>query len=113
MIIYPAEDLNINASNALLKTLEEPPSDVIIILLAEQIDDLLDTVISRCHFVDLRPLSTSEVTTYVDSFGSDLSTHFSTTDVKEICRLARGRIGWASRVMDDPEILNNRRVLLV
>jgi DNA polymerase-3 subunit delta' len=111
-IITALEKMRSEQANILLKTLEEPPPDVIIILLAEQIDNLLDTIISRCQFVDLRPLSTSEVTTYVDSYGSDLSTHFSTTDVKEICRLARGRIGWASRVMDDPEILNNRRVLL-
>jgi len=111
-IIAALEKMRSEQANILLKTLEEPPGDVIIILLTEQIDDLLDTVISRCQVFTLRPLTTSEVTKYVDSYGSDLETNFSTADIKEICRLARGRIGWASRVIDDPQILNNRRVLL-
>ena len=111
-IIASLERMRSEQANILLKTLEEPPSDVIIILLSEQIDDLLDTVISRCQLFDLRPLSTSDVTRYVVTYGKDMETSLSEVDVKEICRLARGRVGWVRRVIDDPEILNKRNVIL-
>ncbi|MCX6012988.1 MAG: AAA family ATPase, partial [Chloroflexi bacterium] len=53
-IINEAEKLSTEASNCLLKTLEEPPADVIIILLAVKPDSLLPTILSRCQRVDLR-----------------------------------------------------------
>ncbi|MDU0809944.1 MAG: DNA polymerase III subunit delta' [Burkholderia sp.] len=49
VVIYPAETMNIIASNAMLKTLEEPQKDVIFILVSTRIDQLLPTIISRCQ----------------------------------------------------------------
>jgi DNA polymerase-3 subunit delta' len=51
------EEAHISAANALLKTLEEPASQVILILTAESVDALLPTVVSRCEVLRLRPLS--------------------------------------------------------
>ncbi|MBA3537122.1 MAG: hypothetical protein H0T84_11015 [Tatlockia sp.] len=48
-ILYPAEKMNVAAANALLKLLEEPPSGVFFILIAEQISSLPATIISRCQ----------------------------------------------------------------
>ena len=48
-MLYPAEALNVAASNALLKTLEEPPSGVVFLLVSARIDRLLPTIISRCR----------------------------------------------------------------
>ncbi len=49
VVLYPAEALNVAAANALLKTLEEPPSSVVFLLVSARIDRLLPTIISRCR----------------------------------------------------------------
>jgi len=48
-LIDPADLMNISANNALLKTLEEPPEDTVLLLVASRIDRLAPTVISRCQ----------------------------------------------------------------
>ena len=48
VLIYPAESMNTNAANALLKTLEEPPERVLIILVSHKAQQLLPTIVSRC-----------------------------------------------------------------
>ena len=53
LLIHPAETLNANAANALLKTLEEPPPRTLILLVTEQIGRLLATIKSRCQRVML------------------------------------------------------------
>lgn len=52
-IIYDAERMNAEAQNALLKTLEEPPKDSLIILASGNPKTLLPTTISRCHLITL------------------------------------------------------------
>lgn len=51
VIIYPAHTMNMNAANALLKTLEEPSSGAIIILVADEVARLAATILSRCQKV--------------------------------------------------------------
>lgn len=51
VIIQPADAMNISASNALLKTLEEPPKDALIVLVCDQSDRLPATILSRCQRV--------------------------------------------------------------
>jgi DNA polymerase-3 subunit delta' len=53
VLIHPAESLNIASANALLKMLEEPASGVIFILVAQQLQRLLPTIISRCQKVSM------------------------------------------------------------
>ncbi|CAH1387115.1 DNA polymerase III subunit delta' [Candidatus Nitrotoga sp. M5] len=48
VLIYPAETMNTNAANALLKTLEEPPERMLIILVSHKPQQLLPTIVSRC-----------------------------------------------------------------
>lgn len=50
-IIYQAETMTLEAANALLKTLEEPPKDSVIILQVESLDRILPTIASRCQFI--------------------------------------------------------------
>lgn len=59
-IIEQAETMNPNSQNSLLKVLEEPPSDVIFILIATSANQLLDTVVSRCMTISLSPVTTQE-----------------------------------------------------
>jgi DNA polymerase III delta' subunit len=51
VIIDPAEDLNLNSSNALLKTLEEPPGSTVFILISHNERSLLPTIVSRCQVI--------------------------------------------------------------
>ena len=49
VVLYPAEALNTPASNALLKTLEEPPPGTVFLLASNSLDRLLPTILSRCR----------------------------------------------------------------
>ncbi|HEU4374819.1 MAG TPA: DNA polymerase III subunit delta', partial [Telluria sp.] len=49
VVLYPAEALNLPASNALLKTLEEPPPGTVFLLASNGLDRLLPTILSRCR----------------------------------------------------------------
>lgn len=60
-IIPDAQRMNQQAMNALLKTLEEPPQYVVIMLLCTSASMLLDTIVSRCVTLNLRPLKDSQV----------------------------------------------------
>jgi DNA polymerase-3 subunit delta' len=59
--VIDAQSLNEEASNALLKILEEPGADMLFILIAADANTLLDTIVSRCQVVRFRPLSRLDV----------------------------------------------------
>ncbi len=61
VIINQAEKMNPSAANCLLKTLEEPPEDTVIILLAQAVSDMLPTVLSRCQRIHFTPLSDEDM----------------------------------------------------
>lgn len=50
-IIYDADSMTEQASNCLLKTIEEPPKDVIIILIGSNLSSILPTIVSRCQII--------------------------------------------------------------
>ena len=56
-VIREADRLNPAAADVLLKVLEEPPADAVLMLLSARPDELPETVLSRCHVVSFRPLS--------------------------------------------------------
>ena len=53
VLLHPAESLNLASANALLKVLEEPPPGVMFILVANQAQKILPTIMSRCQKVDM------------------------------------------------------------
>ena len=59
VILDEADALNVEAQNALLKTLEEPPAGTLLVLVASRPEALLDTVRSRCQEHRLRPLDSA------------------------------------------------------
>ncbi len=61
VIVDSADELNVNASNALLKVLEEPPKRVLFLLVVAQPQRLLRTIRSRCRTLDLSPLGTEDL----------------------------------------------------
>ncbi len=62
VIINEAHSMNPEAGNALLKMLEEPPADTVLILMAPQTADLLPTIVSRCQHIRFRPLTDATLT---------------------------------------------------
>jgi DNA polymerase-3 subunit delta' len=56
VVVDPADAMNVQAQNALLKTLEEPPADTVLVLVASSPDLLLPTIRSRCARVSFAPL---------------------------------------------------------
>ena len=93
----------IGASNAFLKTLEEPPQNVVLILTANDADTLLPTISSRCRTLNLRPLP-------VDLIEQSLSTRWQVDGETAhlLAHLADGRLGWAVRAVQDEAILRTR-----
>lgn len=64
-IVPEAETMTVEAQNALLKTIEEPPEYGVVILLTSNISELLPTIQSRCLTMEFRPLSTLAVEEYL------------------------------------------------
>jgi DNA polymerase-3 subunit delta' len=64
-IIDAADDLNINAANAVLKTLEEPPASGVLLLVSHSPGRLLATIRSRCRRLAFAPLAEAEVAAFV------------------------------------------------
>ncbi|MET0962338.1 MAG: DNA polymerase III subunit delta' [Noviherbaspirillum sp.] len=69
LLLHPAEALNTVASNALLKTLEEPPPDTVFILVSNNIDRLLPTILSRCRKVPLALPEAADALAWLKSQG--------------------------------------------
>lgn len=66
LILYRCDKLTVQAQNALLKTIEEPPKGVYLILLSDSLEMILDTIQSRCQVYKLTPLSKEEISNYID-----------------------------------------------
>ena len=91
------------AQDALLKTLEEPASDAILILTANSADNLLPTIVSRCQPLHLRPLPVEQVREALEW------QHGALQDVaKTLARISAGRIGWAITAQQDESLIEQR-----
>jgi len=70
-VIMHAERMRPESANALLKTLEEPPPQSLMILVTSQVEALLPTIISRCHFLKLPPLLPEDIEHALVNNGTD------------------------------------------
>ena len=68
-IIPEAELMNPQAQNALLKTIEEPPEYAIIMLLTNNLDKMLPTILSRCITLNLKPVGELDMMEYLSRMG--------------------------------------------
>jgi len=102
-ILRRFHEANPAAANALLKTLEEPSPDVVLILTADSVDRLLPTIVSRCQLLSLRPLPVHTVRETLEQSWSappDLA--------QTLAQLSGGRIGWAIRAVENRAELEQR-----
>lgn len=91
------------AENALLKTLEEPPDRVVLLLTVDALESLLPTIVSRCEVVRLRPASLQETQVYLESVKN-----LPVEKAHLIAHLSGGRIGAALQMVEDPELIAQR-----
>jgi DNA polymerase-3 subunit delta' len=107
LIIEPAEAMNEATANALLKTLEEPPDHVVLILITDREEMLLPTIRSRARRIGFagQPPALIERT---------LRTRWDVDPQRaaELARLSGGRLGWAVLAMHDESVLEQRREAL-
>lgn len=94
-IVDAADDMNRNAANALLKALEEPPADTLIILVAHAPGRLLATIQSRCRRLVLRPVAEATITRFLEEEGAADG-----EDARMIAAAARGLPGRAIRLAE-------------
>ena len=92
-IMNEAEKMTTQAQNALLKTLEEPPEYVVIMLLTTNVNALLPTILSRCVVLNMKPVPDHLIRKY-------LMEELQITDYKaEVCvAFARGNLGKARQL---------------
>jgi DNA polymerase III subunit delta' len=105
-IVDDAETMQETAQEAFLKTLEEPPSYAVIILIASDAERLLDTVRSRCTNIRFGLATTRVVAEALRAHGAYAG------DVETIAALSSGSIGWAFRAIEDPALLEHRSLVV-
>ena len=103
VVLSDFERATVEAANALLKTLEEPPAQVALVLTATEAAVLLPTIVSRCQVLSLRPLSTSVIK---DALISRWDAHSAQAGL--LAHLSNGRLGWAVSALEDETLLVRR-----
>jgi DNA polymerase-3 subunit delta' len=103
LILRRMDLATLEAANSLLKTLEEPPAHVVLVLTAEHAELLPPTVVSRCQRLDLRavPLPSIELALHDRGVPAPRT--------KLLARLSAGRVGWAFQAAQDSKVLRERQ----
>lgn len=102
IIFTRAERMTTQAANAFLKTLEEPPSFVVLILTTHDDELLLPTIRSRCQKISLRPVPARDIELALRDRG------VGEERAQLVAGLSEGRVGWALRAATDDEVLAAR-----
>lgn len=103
-IIDAADEMNPAAANALLKLLEEPPPQAVILMVAHQPARLLPTIRSRCRELRLRPLGSDDMGRVLSDLGVD-------QDAEPLAALSGGSVGEALRLAGQDGLAVYRRIL--
>lgn len=107
IIIYDSEKLTAQAQNALLKTIEEPPNGVYILLLTTNLEIILDTIKSRCQIYKLTPLNKEEMIELIKS-----KHEVSEEELLSLLAYSEGIPGRAERFLKDPELQTLRNLII-
>jgi DNA polymerase III subunit delta' len=106
-LVFGANLLNPEAADALLKDLEEPPPYAIVVLVADELGPLPETIRSRCQLVPFRRLSERAIRAEIDRRAPGLAADQATA----FARVAAGRLDRVARLLD-PEAARRREELL-
>jgi DNA polymerase-3 subunit delta' len=106
-LVHGADTMNEDAADALLKDLEEPPPYAVIVLVAEDLGPLPETIRSRCQLVPFRRLSEKAVREAVRERAPELSEE----EVTTLARVAGGRLDRAARLLDAAAVRRREALL--
>jgi DNA polymerase-3 subunit delta' len=106
-LVFGADSLNEDAADALLKDLEEPPPYAVVVLVAERLGPLPETIRSRCQLVPFRRLSEPALRQAVQEHAPELGEQ----EVTTLARVAGGRLGRALQLLD-PAAARRRETLI-
>jgi len=106
-IIQGMHEMNVQAANCLLKTLEEPEPDVVLLLTVPDPGLLLPTILSRVQQVPMQLLTTKQI-----KFALEDRWHVEPDEANLIAALAAGRMGWAVQAIEDEDMLAERQAQL-
>jgi len=106
-IIQGMHEMNVQAANCFLKTLEEPEPDVVLLLTAPDPGLLLPTILSRVQQVPMHLLTTMQIKTALEQ-----RWQVEPDEAALIAALAAGRIGWAVQAVEDEDMLTERQAQL-
>jgi DNA polymerase-3 subunit delta' len=106
-LILGADSLNEDAADALLKDLEEPPPYAVVVLVAERLGPLPETIRSRCQLVPFRRLSEPALRDAIAKHAAGLSE----AEIATLARTAGGRLGRALQLID-PAAMRRRADLI-
>lgn len=106
-IIEDAQDMNAQAANCLLKTLEEPEPDVVLLLTVPDTGLLLPTILSRVQKIPMQLLTASQIK---DALIKQWEVEGQEAEL--IAALAAGRLGWAIQAAEDEDLLAERKAQL-
>ena len=109
IIIYEGNKLTVQAQNALLKTIEEPPAGVFIILLCESLELILDTIKSRCEIYKLTPMSKEDIREYIITTNSEV---YSNDEINAAISYSEGIPGKAEAFLKDNNLKDMRNILV-
>lgn len=108
IIMYEAHKMTIQAQNAFLKTIEEPPKGVFIILLCENLQVILDTIKSRCQIHKLKALNNYEINEFLRKKYS----HLIDGEIKVLTAFSNGIPGRIEKFLEDDKFNNIRKITL-
>ena len=106
-IIDGMHEMNVQSANCLLKTLEEPEPDVVLLLTAPDPSLLLPTILSRVQQIPLNLLTTTQIKTALEQ-----QWQVEPDEATLIAALAAGRMGWAIKAVEKEEMLEDRKTQL-
>ncbi|MHA6346719.1 DNA polymerase III subunit delta' [Roseivivax sp. CAU 1761] len=95
VIVDAADEMNVQAANALLKLLEEPPARCVLLLVCHQPARLLPTIRSRCRELRLRPLAASDMAAALAQAGAEIPE----AEAAALAELSAGSVGAAWRLL--------------
>lgn len=102
-VIEDAQYLSTEAGNSLLKVLEEPPPQVVWLLLATQGQRVLPTVASRCQRLELKPMALGQIEEVLAN-----SYEVEPSKARLLAHLCQGCLGWALSVLADENLFQQR-----
>jgi DNA polymerase-3 subunit delta' len=106
-LLHHAHLMNEDAADALLKDLEEPPSYAVIVLIADDLGPLPETILSRCQLVPFRRLSERAIRELVDA----RAPHLDEAARAALARVAAGRLDRLERLLDPASVVRRESLL--